>query len=498
MENRTVKRVICVLALLSVAGVGHTQSRPLPDFGSPSDATLSRGQEAQLGRTIMHQLRAAGVVAEDPHLNEYLQSLGSRLAAHANNGGDQAFTFFIVNDPSINAFALPGGYIGIHSGLILASENESELAGVLAHEIAHVTQRHISRSIHDGQRTGIVSMAAMVAAILLGVATDMPADAMQGVAAATQSAAIQRQINFTRSNEYEADRVGMDLLAASGFDPNGMATFFEKLANRYGSSTQHIPDLLRTHPVTTDRIAEARGRARLLPPATPVHSSRYTLAKARLEVNTARTPEAALAVFQSRDPDSFTVADRYGLALAFIRAGRADEAERLFARLVEEFPTVIWYRIGHAEALSADRRSDAAMQVYDDSMGLFPRNVPLTTSYAEALINAGRPEMAHRILLDLLNNVRGSPTPEQIRLIARAANAEGDIGNAYYYMAEYYVSVGSLPLAANQLRMALEVPDIHSVERARFEARLEQITEAMPEDDRRRPRTETGRPAGLR
>jgi beta-barrel assembly-enhancing protease len=492
-----VKNLVLILTMLCLGGTAYAQPRPLPDFGSPADATLSKTREAQIGRSILHQLRAAGVVSEDPHLNEYIQSLGSRIAANASNGGEHSFTFFIVDEPSINAFALPGGYIGIHTGLIAASDTESELAGVLAHEVAHVTQRHIARSIHDSQRTGIATMAAMIASILLGVATDMPADAVQGLALGAQGAMMQRQINFTRSNEFEADRVGMELLAASGFDPNGMATFFEKLAARYGTSTQYVPELLRTHPVTTDRIAEARSRARLMPSVTAENSISYGLAKARLQATTARTSEAALATFRGVAPDDYSAADRYGMALALMRSSRHDEAEPLLRRLAEEFPAVIWYRTGHAEALLAMRRDEDAMRVYEDGMGLFPRNVPLTISYAESLINSGDPARAHRILLDLLNNIGRPPTPEQIRLIARAANAEGDVANAHYYMGEYYVSTGNLPLAISQLRMALEVPGVHAVDRARFDARIEELREHLPEDDRRRSGSRQSRPTGL-
>ncbi|HLF10709.1 MAG TPA: M48 family metalloprotease, partial [Gammaproteobacteria bacterium] len=243
-------RLVAALAVICAQTAWPAPHDDLPDFGTPADTALSKNKEEQLGRGVMLQLRNAGVVAEDPELTEYIGTLGSRLASNANNG-DYRFNFFVVNDDRINAFALPGGFIGVNSGLILASDNESELAGVLAHEISHVTQRHIARSIYDNQRTSIVSMAAMLAAILLGAAADVSGDAMQGVVSASQALAVQRQINFTRSNEYEADRVGMEVLSAAGFDPNGMSGFFEKLAKRYGASTQYVPELLQTHPVST-------------------------------------------------------------------------------------------------------------------------------------------------------------------------------------------------------------------------------------------------------
>jgi predicted Zn-dependent protease len=461
----------------SVAAAPHDD---LPDFGSPADAALSKSKEAQLGRGVMLQLRNAGVVVEDPLLTEYIGTIGSQLASRANNG-EYDFEFFVVKDDRINAFALPGGFIGVNSGLILASDTESELAGVLAHEVSHVTQRHIARSIYDSQRTSIVSMAAMLAAILLGAASDASGDALQGVVGASQAMAIQRQINFTRANEYEADRVGMEVLSSAGFDPNGMSSFFEKLGKRYGASTQHIPELLQTHPVSTERVAEARMRARQLPQTKATDSMAYGLAKARLRALNAPTPEAAMALFESKG-GSPSPADRYGLALASTRLALNDTAEQLFRELAEEHPTVIAFKIGQAEALMASGLTENAMQLYKESVHLFPRNRPLTISYAEALIAAGKPAEAHELLLDLLNNVE--PTPEQLRLIARAANAEGDVGNAYFYMSYYYVAIGNLPLAINQLRLALESPGVHTVDRARFEARLTQLIEYLPEEQR--------------
>jgi predicted Zn-dependent protease len=476
-------RALPAVLAVGIIAAGSARAAPhddLPDFGTPADAALSQSKEAQLGRGVMLQLRNAGVIVEDPELTEYIGTIGAKLASHANDG-DYKFNFFLVNDESINAFALPGGFIGVNSGLILASENESELAGVLAHEVSHVTQRHIARSIYDSQRTSIVSMAAMLAAILLGAASDAGGDAMQGVVSASQALAIQRQINFTRANEHEADRVGMDVLAAAGFDPNGMSSFFEKLAKRYGTSMQYVPELLQTHPVTTERVAEARGRARQLPPVQATDSLGYGLAKARLLALNATTPEGALALFNPKR-DSSLPADRYGLALSSMRMSLNDNAERIFRDLVAEFPGVIAFRIGQAEALLKSGLNEPALAAYAESLRLFPRNRPLTISYADALITAGRPADAHEILLDLLNNVE--PTPEQLRLIARAANAEGDVGNAYFYMSYYYASIGNLALAIGQLRLALETPGVHTVDRARFEARLEQLMEYLSDEQR--------------
>ncbi len=479
-------RSIACLLLATACGTVAAQGSSLPDFGSIADSVITRSQEAQLGRSIVAQLHNAGAIMEDPQLTEYIQGVGARLAGHASNG-QQEFEFFIVDDSAINAFALPGGYIGVNSGLLLASESESELAGVLAHEVAHVTQRHIARAIYDNQRSGLLNIAAMLGAILLGAATDIGGDATAGLITAAQAAGAQRQINFTRANEHEADRVGIETLSSAGFDPSGMSTFFEKLSRRYGSLRQQVPAILQTHPVTTERIADARDRMRQLPRVEVDDSPSYSIVKARVEALQAPTSEAANAIFTTRlERGSTEPADRYGLALSLSRLGRDDEAERMFRELVDESPGIIPYRIGQGETLLRIGQVAAALDAYEEAVSLFPRNVPLTISFAEALIFAGEPAAAHELLLDLLNNV--PPTPEQVRLLARAANAEGDIGNAHFYMAEYYLMIGSSPLAVNQLRMALESPNVNSIDRARIEARLTQVRSFMPEDQRLRQR----------
>ena len=204
----------------------------LPDIGTPADATLTLNDEYQIGLMIVRGLRDQGQIVEDPEISDWIQSLGSRLAAQTQDGG-QNFRFFVVRDPGINAFALPGGFIGVNQGLITATANESQLASVLAHEVAHVTQRHIARSIRAQGRQSLASAAAILAAILIGAATGA-GDAVQAGIAIAQGTAAQQRINFTRANEYEADRVGIGLLAAAGFDPQGMPDFFETMSRRSG------------------------------------------------------------------------------------------------------------------------------------------------------------------------------------------------------------------------------------------------------------------------
>lgn len=462
------------LAPLLVAG------NDLPDIGNPSDTVLSRDMEQQIGRSIYKSLRDTGKVLTDPELQEYIQDIGQKIAANATDNG-QRFRFFIVDDAAINAFALPGGYIGVHSGLLLATANESELAGVLAHEISHVTQRHISRAIHANSRASILTMAALLGAILLGAATGS-GDAIQGALAAAQGAAAQQQINFTRSNEYEADRVGIGLMASAGFDPDAMATFFNTLARQSGPLASAAPEFLRTHPVTVNRVAEARERAAQFPRTGEEARSTtgYGLARAKLRLLASPTPESALAYFSGQQKDPVLAGElgtEYGLALARLRAGQAGQAAEAFAGLVASNPGVIPFHSGLAAAQMASGDERTAFASYEHAVSLFPRNVPLTIHYAEALMQHGRAREAHKILLDLLNIV--PPTPEQVRLIALAASAAGDTADAHYYMAEYHLMAGDLGLAADELRIALGMPGLDSVQKARFSSRLSEIQEVL-------------------
>ncbi|MBS0394830.1 MAG: M48 family metalloprotease, partial [Proteobacteria bacterium] len=252
--------LVCAVAAAAAAsahGAAPTQ-QDLPDIGTPVDAIMTKSDEYRLGAMVIQGLRDEGQIIDDPEINEYIQGVGERLASHAQEGTVK-FTFYVVKDRGINAFALPGGFVCVNAGLLLATASESELAGVLSHEISHVTQRHIARSIQDQSRASLASTAAMLAAIVLGAMSGNSNVGMAGVIAG-QSAALQHQLNFSRENEYEADRVGIGVMSAAGYDPNAMASFFETLERRMGSAGQNakILEFLQTHPVTSGRVAEAK------------------------------------------------------------------------------------------------------------------------------------------------------------------------------------------------------------------------------------------------
>jgi predicted Zn-dependent protease len=445
----------------------------LPDMGSGANVMISRADEFQVGRIMMKNLRDENLVLEDPETTEYMQALGSRIGAQAQDG-TQRFTFFVVKERAINAFAIPGGFIGTNYGLILQTVNESELAGVLAHEIGHVVQRHIARAIQAQSRMSLPMMAAMLGAILIGAAGG--GDGAIGLMAMAQGAAMQSQINFTRMEESEADRVGMGFLVAADFDPSGMANFFSTMGRIEGPQLEYysVPDLLKSHPVTTLRIAEARARAAQLPAVRHIDPPSYALIRERLRVVTA-APEEDLRPYYAkvRANGADSLATQYGEALATLKAGDAASAVQTLRRLVDANPgvTILHSALGEAQMAAGDQ--DGALKTFAHAIQLYPRNVPVTVRYAETLLKAGRASQSHQLLLDLFNNE--TPTPEQIRLTALAASSAGDTGDAYYYMAEFHLASGDLMLATQQLDLALAEPRLTEVQRKRFLARRDEI-----------------------
>ncbi len=484
--------VTLLAVLMALPRLAAAQGNDLPDMGSPASSSLTLDDEYRIGLQVMRQLREEGQIIEDPESTEYLNALGSRLVAQATGDSGQQFKFFFVKDDTINAFALPGGFIGVNYGLVLATRNESQLAGVLAHEIAHVTQRHIARRVHSQGRQSIATMAAILAAILVGAASGSSDAALGGVAMA-QGAAMQQQINFTRANEAEADRVGMGFLAAAGFDPYAIPDFFETMGRRaglQGTGRNALPEILQTHPVTTNRIAESRSRAAQFKDVHPTPESvSYSLTRERLRV-LAAPPETNVRRYyeERREHQDPTVGEEYGEAIASYQGGHARASLDTLTELTRVYPGVPMLQSSLGQALMASGDTEEALATFRRALALSPRNIPLTMRYAEALLKANQAKTAHAVLLDLFNNV--APTPEQIRFTALAASTAGDTADAAYYMSEYHIATGNLPLSVSQLEMALAVPDITSVQRSRFQARLDEVREAMFSDRKRRKMAE--------
>src|SRR3984893_900351 len=360
------RRLLPVLAaaLLTVASVAFADDPPstplslsapaagsdLPDMGSPAAAVLSHTDEYRLGAMVAHQLRDQNALLEDPEISEYLQSVGLRLASQSADGG-RDFQFFVIKDPSINAFAVPGGVVFVHDGLVLATSTESELAGVMAHETAHVTQHHIARMIRAQSQQSITSAAAILAAILLGAIGG--GQAIEGGIAAAQGLAAQQQINFTRDNEWEADRVGIGFLAGAGFDPNGMGQMFETMSRHEGLAATYIPAMLIDHPMTTDRIGEQRARAAQFPRHKGKDSQSYQLIRERVRVLTATGDVDLVAQYARKiTHGGDNLGNRYGEALALMNGNHAEEAVKILTPLVQQHEdlTLLPAALGQAQA----------------------------------------------------------------------------------------------------------------------------------------------------
>ena len=482
MATRAYLLLAAIVGATCLASVSTAQVR-LPDFGDASEEEFSPAEERVLGEAFMRAVRASLTLVDDPLVEQYVQSLGYRLVASSDRR-DLAFTFFVVEDASLNAFAAPGGFIGVHSGLISATRSESEFASVLAHEIAHVTQRHIARTIEHGSRSSLPVLAGILAAVIVGT---QDIEAGQATAVAVIGSSAQRQINFTRANEMEADRVGIRMLADAGFDPREMAGVFEKLQNaaRY---SQRPPEYLSTHPVTTNRIAEARDRAARLPYRQHENSESYYLVRANLRVRTADDAQRVLEELVdevSTGQAQSIAASTYGQALAMVRLGREEEARGLFERLVESHPDSPVFR---AELAGNARRTGnlpRALALYEEGLDLYPDDRGLVRGRAAALNEAGRPQDT----LSLIDDYGQLYTldSEMYRLRADAHEKLGRTLDSRADLAEHLYLSGRLNGAIQQLRLALRDQDQrqgHAQSRnrdqgfyrvARIEARLEEL-----------------------
>jgi beta-barrel assembly-enhancing protease len=454
----------------------------LPDLGSPATAAVSLDEEYQAGLGWFAGIRQTGQVLEDPEVNDYIQEIGHSLSSHAEEGQHQ-FYYFVLKDPIINAFAMPGGFIAIQSGLILATRNENELAGVMAHETAHVTQRHIVRGMIEQSHAGLISTAAMLAAILLGATAGRSSPgAMEGGILAAESAGIQHQINYTRSQEFEADRIGITTMANAGYDPLGMATMFEELdRNSPDPSRVKAIEFLIDHPLSAERVAEARNRAEQIGRIRHTDSLGYRLMRERLR-SLVENPQMVHDYYANmvKNGAGLTIEERYGKDVADIAMRNPAAAIPDLQALVRDNPKVNQFYGALGQAYLANGQLKESQAILNKALDLFPRNAPITIRLAETLMHAGENRRAHLILDDLFNVVE--PTPDQTRLIAKAASSAGDVADSYYYMSYFYLMTGDLKMAANQLELGLEMPGLDPIQRARFSARLEEVRAAMPKN----------------
>ncbi len=467
--------IACLLSLALVVAPGPigADALDLPDFGSPAEGVMSLSQQRELGREFMKWVRQSLDISTDPLITDYVQTLGQRLV-NASRESRGRYHFFVVEDPRINAFAGPAGNVGINAGLILAAETESELAAVLAHEIAHVSQHHLLRAFAAQKQMTIPAIGLLLAAAVLGATVDGQAGAaaIMGI----QGAVAQRQINFTRANEEEADRIGIDTLARAGHDPYAMPGFFQKLTQANRVYESGAPELLRTHPVTTDRIADALARAERFGPSQRPDSLRFHLTRAHLRALSYKRAEQAVDHFQGtlrKDRYRNETAEHYGYALALARAGRLGDATAELAPLLRRHPSQVELVVLQSQL--DRRRGDAARAVHDlkATAGLNPGSWPLQQAYAEALMDAGKPAEALATLERLVT--RRPDIAPLYQIMADAAGKAGNKAAAMRWRAEYLYRTGDLEPAIRQLELALRQPSLEFHLASRIQVRLEQL-----------------------
>jgi predicted Zn-dependent protease len=458
--------------LLGALSLGTPLARPqeLPDLGDPSQIDLSPDQERQLGEQVMRQIRADRSYLDDPELTDYLNGLGYRLAG--GTGARQEFEFFAIRDSSINAFALPGGFIGVHTGLIMAAQSESEVASVLAHEIAHVTQRHLARMFQTQKTSQITSLVALAVAILAARSNAQVASAAMTTA---QAVSVQNQLNFTREHEREADRIGLQILEGSGFDPRGMPAFFERLQRGTRLYETSAPAYLRTHPLTFERIADIQNRTLTLPYRQVADSTEFLLLRARLQADEG-LPRETVSMFENNLAEkkyASEQAQRYGLVAALLRAKEPARAARETGTLRKKFPPHPMVDNLAAQALVANNQRPAALDIYRGALKANPEYRSLVYGYAGTLIDDRQYDAAVAFLAPRIQVQRGDARLFQLQ--AQAYAGQGRRLLQHQSLAEAYVVSGNLPAAIDQLQTALKSGDGDFYQLSAVEARLREL-----------------------
>ncbi|MGD9788411.1 MAG: M48 family metalloprotease [Sulfuricellaceae bacterium] len=454
----------------------------LPNLGDVSQSAMSPLEESKLGEQIMLDIHQDPTFFDDPEVTEYLNSLGYRLVS-ASPDNTLDFHFFTIRDNTLNAFALPGGYIGVHTGLIIAAQSESELASVLAHEIGHVVQHHLARMLARQQQNTLPTLAALAVAVL--AARSNP-QVSQAAMATAQAASVQTQLDFTREHEREADRVGLQILSKAGFDTRAIPAFFERLQRASRLYENNAPAYLRTHPLTSERIADIENRVAEMPYKQVRDSLDFQLVRAKLRALLS-SPAQAVKEFESNLQDkryASEAAQHYGLALALMRAKAFDRAETEIAALRKITPPNAIVDTLSADLKMAQGKTDAAIAQYRSSLRLYPNHRALVYGLGNALLETGRLAEAEKFVRSRLNG-NFSQDSRLYELQAKIYAAEGKPMLSHQSQAEAYVRLGNLTAAIEQLQIALKYGSGDFYQQSIVEARLKELRRTN--DPKRKP-----------
>lgn len=469
--------ILCVLLctlLIGITSPSFAQS-DLPELGNRTSGLVSTDKEYELGRAWLRSLRSQLPTMEDPLIHDYIQDLAYRLAPNSDLE-DRRLEFVTIDSNSLNAFAVPGGIIGVNGGLFVHAQSEGQFASVLAHELAHLSQRHFARRLERNQRNQPLAMAGLLASLIVAAAAG--SDAGMAAIATTQAYNLQQQLNYSRENEQEADRVGIATLAASGFDPRAMPSMFESMmrSNRFG---QYVPEYLRTHPLSQSRVADARNRAEQYPPRAYREDVEYYFMKSRVLLHYAESAEAARSMFKSimDSADSLTTRGaQYGYVIASIKSGKLAEAERELDKLIKLYPNRISILVTQTELLEAQGKLPEALALMEKHYDRNPGNNSLGQTYTNLLIKAGQDHKAERILQTLVQNNPGNPY--LWRTLSEVQGRLGNIVAVHQAQAEYLFLTNEIDAALNQLQQALKKSSGSFQQNALIQKRLDDFFKA--------------------
>jgi predicted Zn-dependent protease len=474
MFNRLKKSLLAALIptllLTPALSVRADVSDTLPDMGTTSGSTLSINQELQMGDFYVRQLRASAPLINDPLLNQYINELGQRLVAHANSVRTP-FHFFLIQNDELNAFAFFGGNVVLHSSLFRYTDNESQLASVMAHEISHVTQRHLARAMEEQRRNAPLTWVGALGSILLAMASPQA-----GMAALTGTLAGAQQgiISFTQGNEQEADRIGIQVLQRAGFDPQAMPTFLQKLADQSRFSSKP-PEILLTHPLPDSRLADARNRANQMRPVVVQSSQDFYMAKVR-SLGMYATGRNQLTDDLLNEYAKGNVreqqAAQYGKAVQFLQAKSFDSAKRVIAPLLAKQPDNVWFLDIMTDIDIGLNQPQQAIAMLTSAKGS-STNPVLQLNLANAYVEAKQPANASRIL-----NRYTFAHPDDVNafdLLAQASAAQGLRDEELSARAEGLALNGQLDQAISTLSSASAQVPLSSLKQARYDARIDQF-----------------------
>ena len=465
----------CLLLLPPLAS-GQAND-PLPTIGGVGGGLISEQQESDIGRQVMMSIRRSASQIDDPLVYDYLSAMIYRLVPSAPLHS-RDLTLALIDSPSINAFAVPGNIVGINGGLFLNAESEQQFASVLAHELAHLSQRHFARRMEQQATSAPLTIAGMVAGIVLSAVTQ--SDIGIAAIAGTQAMAVQNMLAYSRSHEQEADRVGMEILANSGMDPRGMPEMFEIMMRQNRLQGNRLPEYLSTHPLTQSRVSDTRSRAEQYADGQYADSIEYHLIRARLQVRYASSADVAVDTFRSNlkqaSPENAS-ALRYGLAVALLRNNQPREAEAELRKLLDSSPNRITYLVTLAEALMSQKDFEGARQLMQSALARNPGNYPITDKLATIEIESGN---AQRAVEHLQRLTRELPTREYLWLqLGEAEGMARNIVGVHQARAEYNILIGDLEAAVRQLRQAQEKLPAGTPTRQVVTERLSEVSSAL-------------------